>query len=115
MGLRPLFIINFVFLVIQTANAGTPSCVAKTIRTNLQGALFLHGLNPALHMTPMVERAESILIQLGEKNPKDVQKKIAAWLSIVEQTHIGRRDEPEVLNRLKDSILTRWRKTRLIS
>lgn len=102
MGLRVLFIINLVFLVIQTANAGTPGCVAKTIRDNLQGALFLHGLNPALYKTPMVERAESILIQLGEKNPKDVQKKIAAWLSIVEQTHIGRRDEPEVLNRLKD-------------
>lgn len=102
MGLRLLFIISVVFLVLQTANAGTPGCVAKTIRSNLQGALFLHGLNPSLHKTPMVERAERVLIQLGEKNPKDVQKKIAAWLSIVEQTHVGRRGEPEVLNRLKD-------------
>jgi hypothetical protein len=101
MRLRLALTINLVFLTIQSANAGTPSCIQEKIRVNLLGAQFLHGLNPTFHKTPMVERAQNILMQLGEKNPQDTQKKIAAWLSIVEQTHLGRRDAPQVLDRLK--------------
>ncbi len=101
MNLRVFWVLKVIFLTVQLANASDLNCVQEKIRSNLLGAQFLHGLNSAFHHLPMIERAQEILVQVGEKNPQNAQKKIAAWLSIVEQTHLRRRDAPKVLERLK--------------
>ncbi|NQT49647.1 hypothetical protein HQ571_03055 [Candidatus Kuenenbacteria bacterium] len=69
----------------------------------MQGPQFLHERNPNLHTTPPVEHEKSRKRKKGEKSSQKPAEKISDWLGVIEKTHMGHRDDPRVLDRIKQS------------
>jgi hypothetical protein len=65
------------------------------------GEQFLHQREPRLHTSGFVEREKKRKKRKGEKVSQKPAEKIADWLKVIEKTHMGHRDDPRVLERIK--------------
>ena len=66
------------------------------------GEQFLHQKESKLHTTGPVEHERERQKGLGKKPSQKPKDKIADWLKIIERTHTGHRDDPRVLERIKN-------------
>ncbi|OQA35593.1 MAG: hypothetical protein BWY53_00749 [Parcubacteria group bacterium ADurb.Bin326] len=67
------------------------------------GEQFLHQQTPELHISQPVEHEQARKKIKGEEISPKPAEKIADWLELLERTHTGHRDQPEVLERIKRS------------
>jgi len=67
------------------------------------GEQFLHQQTPELHTTEPVEHEQARLERKGQEISQKPAEKLADWLELLERTHTGHRDQPEVLERIKRS------------
>jgi hypothetical protein len=65
------------------------------------GEQFLHKKNLISHTSPPVEHELERRKLAGEEVSQRPADKIAAWLGVIEKTHIGHKDDPRVLERIK--------------
>jgi len=65
------------------------------------GEQFLHKREPQLHISKPVEYEKREKKKRGEKVTQKPAEKIADWLKVIERTHMGHRDDPRVLERIK--------------
>ncbi len=65
------------------------------------GEQFLHQRDSELHISDPVEHEQKRKKIAGEKTSHKPAEKIADFLSVIEKTHMGYRDSPEVLERIK--------------
>ena len=65
------------------------------------GEQFLHQRDSRLHTTNPVEHEKARKERKGKKTSQKPAKKIANWLKVIERTHMGHRDDPRVLERIK--------------
>ncbi|OGZ09827.1 MAG: hypothetical protein A3C14_00355 [Candidatus Lloydbacteria bacterium RIFCSPHIGHO2_02_FULL_50_18] len=63
---------------------------------------FLHQKDPALHISDPVEYEQTQRARAGEEVHQKPADKIADWMRVLEETHMGHPDNPEVLERIKD-------------
>lgn len=66
------------------------------------GEQFLHRKDSKLHTTGAVEREQNRKRRIGKPVSQKPAEKIASWLEVLERTHIGHRDDPRVIERIKD-------------
>jgi len=66
------------------------------------GEQFLHQKESKLHTSDLVEHEMERKKGKGEKVSQKPADKIADWLKVIERTHLGHRDDPRVLERIKD-------------
>jgi len=66
------------------------------------GEQFLHEKDPRLHTTKPVEHEMEKKEKAGKEVSQKPAEKIADWLEVIKKTHIGHRDDPRVLERIKD-------------
>ncbi len=67
------------------------------------GEQFLHKRNPSLHVSDPVEHEKERKERAGEETSQKPAEKITDWLKVIEKTHTGHRDDPRVLERIKES------------
>jgi hypothetical protein len=65
------------------------------------GAQFLHKDNQKLHTSLPVEHEKARRRKIGEKTSEKPAQKITDWLDVIEKTHMGHKNNPEVLERIK--------------
>jgi len=65
------------------------------------GEQFLHKRDPNLHTSEPVEHEQERKDVAGETTSQKPAEKIADFLSVIEKTHMGHRENPEVLVRIK--------------
>jgi len=65
------------------------------------GEKFLHKAEPTLHTTEPVEHEQERKKKRGEKTTQKPAEKIADFLKIIERTHLGHREDPKVMGRIK--------------
>jgi hypothetical protein len=66
------------------------------------GEQFLHKRDPKLHTSEAVEHEKERLETRGEETSQKPAEKISDWLEVIKQTHTGHRDDPRVLERIKN-------------
>jgi hypothetical protein len=66
------------------------------------GEQFIHEKEPKLHTTEPVEHEQKRLKRRGEKISQKPAEKISAWLEVIKRTHTGHREDPGVMERIKD-------------
>jgi len=66
------------------------------------GEQFLHQKDPRLHTSEPVEHEQERKSLADEETTQKPAEKIADWLKVIEKTHTGHRDDPRVLERVKD-------------
>ena len=67
-----------------------------------EGGEFLHSINPTLHTQGVVEYTQERRKLEGKGVSQKPSDKINNWLNVVEKTHTSHRDDPEVMNRIRD-------------
>jgi hypothetical protein len=67
-----------------------------------EGEQFLHQKDSELHTTAPVEHEQQRKKIVGEETSQKPAEKIADWLSIIEKTHTGHRENPEVMEKIKE-------------
>jgi hypothetical protein len=65
------------------------------------GEQFLHQRDPRLHTSDPVEHEAERLNERGESVSQKPSEKIAEWMKVLERTHMGHRDDPRVLERIR--------------
>jgi hypothetical protein len=65
------------------------------------GESFLHSKNPSLHNAPPIEHEFKRQLSADKNVSRKPADKIAAWMRVLERTHMGHRDNPEVLERIR--------------
>ena len=65
------------------------------------GEQFLSNTYKELHTSDPVEREQKRKAHAGENISQKPAKKISDWLNVIEKTHMGHRDDPRVLERIK--------------
>lgn len=65
------------------------------------GEKFLHQKDSELHLSEPVEHEQSRKELIGEKTTQVPAEKIANWMEVLEQTHTKHRDDPMVMDRIK--------------
>jgi len=65
------------------------------------GSQFLHERDSRLHITDEVEHEKTRKENKDEKTSQKPAEKISDWLEVIERTHMGHRDDPRVLDRIK--------------
>ncbi|MBU2542495.1 hypothetical protein KJ785_02975, partial [Patescibacteria group bacterium] len=65
------------------------------------GEQFLHQKDSKLHTSPAVEGEMNRQKKRGEQVSQKPADKLAGWMSVLERTHLGHRDDPRVLERIK--------------
>lgn len=65
------------------------------------GEQFLHQQDSGLHTSKPVEHEKARKERKSEEASQKPAEKIADWLKLLEKTHIGHRDNPEVAERIK--------------
>ncbi|MEK7187168.1 MAG: hypothetical protein AAB690_02625 [Patescibacteria group bacterium] len=68
-----------------------------------EGEKFLHQKNPKLHTEAPIEHEQGRKKTAGEKTTQKPAEKLSDWMSILERTHTGHRDDPKVPERIKES------------
>ena len=66
------------------------------------GEQFLHQKYPELHTTPSVEHEQRRRKRASERISQKPADKLAAWMNVLERTHMGHRDDPRILKRIKN-------------
>lgn len=66
------------------------------------GEQFLHKINPKLHTSEFIEHEKYRKDRLNEETSQKPADKIADFLKVIEHTHTGHRDDPRVVERIKD-------------
>ena len=66
-----------------------------------EGEQFLHQQDPELHVTEPVEHEQERKEIAGQETSQKPAEKIADWLKVIEKTHTGHRENPEVAERIK--------------
>lgn len=66
-----------------------------------RGEQFLHQKDPRLHTTQPVEHEQARKNRRGEKTTQKPADKLADWLQVIEKTHMGHKEDPQVLDRIK--------------
>ena len=66
------------------------------------GEQFLHRKDPKLHTTGPLEHEQIRRKRAGEETSQKPADKIASWLGIIDRTHMGHKDDPRVIERIKD-------------
>src|SRR3989344_6101803 len=66
------------------------------------GEQFLHEKDPRLHTTKPVEHEMERKKEAGKEVSQKPADKISDWLEVIKKTHTGHRDDPRVLERIKD-------------
>ena len=67
------------------------------------GEQFLHKkVDSRLHTSKSVEHEQERKKRRGETTSQKPADKLADWMQILEQTHMGRKDDPRVLERIKE-------------
>lgn len=66
------------------------------------GEQFLHGRDSKLHTTRPVEHEQARRRKVSEPLSQRPADKIASWLGVIEKTHLGHKDDPRVIERIKD-------------
>ncbi len=69
----------------------------------MEGNQFLHNKNSKLHISDNVLHEQKRLDRLGEKTTQKPASKIEDWLTLLERTHTGHKDDPRILERIKKS------------
>lgn len=64
---------------------------------------FLHQKDPELHTSDPVEHEQERRALADEETHQKPADKLADWMQILERTHMGHRDDPQVLERIKAS------------
>jgi len=72
------------------------------------GGEFIHSINPKLHTEGVVRHEQERRKLVEEKTSQKPAEKINNWFEILERTHMGHRDKPEVLERIKRSYHNRY-------
>ena len=67
------------------------------------GERFLHDRDSELHTSDPVEHEQERKAHVKEDISQKPAEKISDWLSVIEKTHMGHRDDPRVLERIKRS------------
>ena len=67
------------------------------------GFQFLHNKNPKLHTSKEVEHEQARRKRAGEEYSQKPAKKLEDFLSILKRTHTSHREDPQVLERIKNS------------
>ena len=67
------------------------------------GEQFLHQQNPKLHKSGPVQHEKERLKRAGKEVSQKPAEEIADWMKLLERTHLGHRDDPKILNRIKES------------
>jgi len=67
------------------------------------GEQFLHQKDQQLHTSQPIEHEVERKRMAGEETSQKPVEKISDWLKVLERTHLGHRDEPAVMERIKDS------------
>ncbi|HOX96724.1 MAG TPA: hypothetical protein PLI45_05115, partial [Candidatus Woesebacteria bacterium] len=71
-------------------------------RDELKGGEFLHKKNSNLQRSHFVQYTVETRNRMGSEVSQKPSEKIIAWLKVLEKTHTGHRDEPKVMERIKD-------------
>jgi len=66
------------------------------------GEQFLHQKDTKLHTAEPVEHEQKRKKRKGEKTRQKPAEKISDWLKVIEKTHMGHRDNPKVVNKIKE-------------
>jgi hypothetical protein len=66
------------------------------------GEQFLHKRDPKLHTSEAVEHEKERLEAREEETSQKPAEKISDWLEVIKQTHTGHRDDPQVMERIKN-------------
>lgn len=61
----------------------------------------MHKKEGRLHVSRPVEHEQKRKERKGEKISQKPAEKIADWLQVLERTHLGHREDPRVLERIK--------------
>jgi len=67
------------------------------------GEQFLHQKDSKLHTSQPVEHEQTRRKRKGEKTSQKPADKLVDFMEVLKQTHLGHRDDPRVLDRIKDS------------
>lgn len=65
------------------------------------GEQFLHQRDQKLHTSTPVEHEQERRQRAGEEVSQKPADKLAAWMKVLEKTHMGHMDDPRVLERIK--------------
>ena len=68
---------------------------------SIEGEKFLHKKDQKLHTSTFVEHEQERRKKSGEEVSQKPAEKLAAWMEVLERTHMGHRDDPRVLERIK--------------
>lgn len=66
------------------------------------GGAFLHQKNPELHTSGSVTHEQDRKKLAGEDTSHKPAEKLNDWMRVLERTHTGHRDNPRVLERIKE-------------
>ena len=72
------------------------------------GERLIHKLEPTLHTKPPIEHEQERRKRASEPTSLKPEEKLSAWMEVLEQTHLGHRDRPEVVERLKKYYYDRY-------
>lgn len=70
---------------------------------SFEGEKFLYKKDPTFHTSPEVEHEQERKKRNEEKTSQKPAEKIADFLSVIEKTHLSHRDDPKVIERIKES------------
>jgi hypothetical protein len=65
------------------------------------GESFLHKKNSSLHTDPQIEHEFKRQLSADKNVSRKPADKIAAWMRVLERTHMGHKDNPKVLERIR--------------
>ena len=72
------------------------------------GEQFLHQRDSTLHTSQPVEHEVERMKDQGERVSQKPADKLAEWMGVLEKTHLGHRDDPRVLDRIKESYYNKY-------
>jgi len=69
---------------------------------SLEGERFIHQKEGKLHTSPPVEHEQERRKRAGEETSQKPAEKLENWMDVLERTHMGHRDDPKVMERIKN-------------
>lgn len=69
---------------------------------NKLGEQFIHSKDQKLHTSAPVRHEQKRKKSKGEEVSQKPAEKLEAWFNVLEKTHLGHRDDPRVLERIKE-------------
>ena len=69
---------------------------------SLEEERFIHQKEGKLHTSPPVEHEQERRKRAGEETSQKPAEKLENWMDVLERTHMGHRDDPKVMERIKN-------------